>query len=64
MVTIGLEFRDLTKFADDADLKKFIVDYVADAIIGKVNDIRAAATKAGDVAITDRGVSISVGISF
>ncbi|WP_149341360.1 hypothetical protein [Neorhizobium sp. P12A] len=64
MVTIGLEFEDLTKFNSDADLKNFIVDYLADAIVDHLNEVKAAATKAGDVAISDRGVTISVGFEL
>ena len=61
-VGVSLVFRDLDKFADDADLKKWIVDYAADAIVTTVSQVRGVATKAGDVAITDRSVSIGITI--
>ncbi|NKL40043.1 hypothetical protein GFL57_03255 [Rhizobium leguminosarum bv. viciae] len=64
MVNIGLEFQDLSKFADNAELKSFIVDYLADAIVDHISEVKAAATKAGDVAISDRGVTISVGFEL
>jgi hypothetical protein len=64
MITVGVVLNDLTKFVDDADLKKFIVDYVADAIVEKVNAVKGVATKAADVAIVDRGVSIGISVTF
>lgn len=61
-VGISLVFRDLEKFADDADLKKWIVDYAADAIVAKVSEVRDVATRAGDVAIAGRGVTLGITI--
>jgi hypothetical protein len=63
-INIGISFRDLTKFKDDADLKNFIVTYLAPAIVEKVNDAKATATRAADVAITDRDVSIGLSITI
>jgi hypothetical protein len=64
MVTIGLEFKDVTlQFPDDAARRQFLVQTVVPVILEKLTQ-GGAVPRAADPALDSRGVSVSVGITF
>lgn len=63
MVTIGIEFKDLSLLPQGEALQKFVTTTVANAIIDQLNKA-SGITRAADPAMDERGVSISIGVTF